>query len=119
RLQKIVDEEGEKVSEELDQIAQKVANEVAKNKIDISSFNPNFQELIRIQSGKANGIKYYPMFLRWAISVYSQAGHSAYETMKKWQNKTAYHILKKMAIENINNDGRIGFFSHDSFKIQK
>ena len=36
-----------------------------------------------------------------------------------WQNKTAYHILKKMAIENINNDGRVGFFSHDSFKIQK
>ncbi len=36
-----------------------------------------------------------------------------------WQNKTAYHILKKMAIENINNDGQVGFFSHDSFKIQK
>ena len=36
-----------------------------------------------------------------------------------WQNKTAYHILEKMAVENIGNHGRIGFFSHDSFKIQK
>ena len=36
-----------------------------------------------------------------------------------WQNKTAYHILEKMAIENIDESDRIGFFSHDSFKIQK
>jgi len=35
----------------------------------------------------------------------------------EWQNKIAYHILKKMAIENINNHGRIRFFSHNSFKI--
>ncbi|RIA91590.1 hypothetical protein C1645_847296 [Glomus cerebriforme] len=37
----------------------------------------------------------------------------------EWQNKTAYLILEKMAIKNIGSYGRIGFFSHDSFKIQK
>jgi len=36
-----------------------------------------------------------------------------------WQNKTAYHILQKMTVENISTHGRTGFFSHDSFKIQK
>ena len=56
-----MDEEGEKVSDELGQIAQKVANEITENKIDISSLNPIFQELIRIQSEKANGVKYHPM----------------------------------------------------------
>jgi hypothetical protein len=36
-----------------------------------------------------------------------------------WQNKTAYQLLEKMATENIDESCRIGFFSHDSFKIQK
>jgi hypothetical protein len=36
-----------------------------------------------------------------------------------WQNKTAYYLLEKMVIENIGESGQIGFFSHDSFKIQK
>lgn len=79
--------------------------------------------------------------MRWAISVYSQGGRTAYEAMKSimrlpsistlkgyinesqqhlgWQNKITYHILQKMAMENISDHGRIGFFSHDSFKIQK
>ena len=79
--------------------------------------------------------------MRWAISVYSRGGHTAYEAIKNimrlpsvstlkgymnesqqhsgWQNKTAYHILQKMTTENIGDQGRIGFFSHDSFKIQK
>ncbi|PKC16275.1 hypothetical protein RhiirA5_477019 [Rhizophagus irregularis] len=103
RIKQKVEDEGEKVSEELYQIAQ-----------DISR-----KELIRVQSGKANGVRYHPMFMRWAISVYSRAGHAAYEAMKGWQDKTARHILEKMSIENIGNYGRIGFFSHDSFKIQK
>jgi hypothetical protein len=79
--------------------------------------------------------------LRWAILVYSRGGNTAYEAMKSimrlpsvstlksyinesqqcsgWQNKTAYYILQKMAMKNISNHERIGFFSHDSFKIQK
>ena len=36
-----------------------------------------------------------------------------------WQNKTAYHIFQKITIENISDQGQIGFFSNDSFKIQK
>lgn len=79
--------------------------------------------------------------MQWAISIYSRAGRTAYEVMKGimrlpsiftiknyinenqqhsgWQNKTAHLILEKMAVENIGSYGRIGFFSHDSFKIQK
>ena len=79
--------------------------------------------------------------MRWAISVYSRGSHTAYEAMKNimrlpsvstlksymnesqqhsgWKNKTAYQILQKMGVENISDCGRIGFFSHDSFKIQK
>jgi hypothetical protein len=79
--------------------------------------------------------------LRWAILVYSRGGKTAYEAIKSimrlpsistlksymsesqqqsgWKNKTAYYILQKMTIENISTYGRTGFFSHDSFKIQK
>uniref|UniRef100_U9TUF1 Uncharacterized protein n=1 Tax=Rhizophagus irregularis (strain DAOM 181602 / DAOM 197198 / MUCL 43194) TaxID=747089 RepID=U9TUF1_RHIID len=141
QIQQKIENEEEEVSEDLGQIAQEISKRVAKNVVDISTYSPIFQELIRIQSGKSNGIKYHPMFLRWAISVYSRGGRAAYEAMKSimrlpsistlkgyinesqqhsgWQNKTTYHILQKMAMENISDHGRIGFFSHDSFKIQK
>ncbi|POG60644.1 hypothetical protein GLOIN_2v1486843, partial [Rhizophagus irregularis DAOM 181602=DAOM 197198] len=141
KLQQKIEDNEEKMSEELNQVAQKISNEVMENKIDISSFNPIFQELIRIQSEKVNGVRYHPMFMRWAISIYSRAGRTAYEVMKGimrlpsistiknyinenqqhsgWQNKTAHLILEKMTVENIGSYGRIGFFSHDSFKIQK
>lgn len=56
-----MEEEGEKVSEELYQIAQDISRKVVKNEIDLSSLNPIFQELIRVQSGKANGVRYHPM----------------------------------------------------------
>ena len=45
QLQQKVEEE-EVVSEELGQIAKKVARDVRGKKIDLSSFNPIFQELI-------------------------------------------------------------------------
>jgi len=79
--------------------------------------------------------------LRWAISVYSRSGHAAYNAMKAimrlpsistlksyineceqksgWQDKIAYQLLSSLTINNIWGYGRIGFFSHDSFKIQK
>ncbi|GBC39887.2 hypothetical protein GLOIN_2v1773882 [Rhizophagus irregularis DAOM 181602=DAOM 197198] len=111
RFQQKVEDEKEAISDDLGQIAQKIANRVTKNKIDISSFSPIFQELIRIQCNQAmKGIRYHPIFLQWVISVYSQGG---------WQNKTAYQILQKMTVENISIYGRTGFLSHDSFKIQK
>ena len=56
-----MEKEEEEVSEELGQIAQNVANRVVNNQVDISSFHPIFQELIKVQSGKANGVKYHPM----------------------------------------------------------
>ncbi|CAB5371682.1 unnamed protein product [Rhizophagus irregularis] len=98
-------------------------------------------ELIRIQTGKSNGTRYHPMFLRWAISVYSKSGHAAYSAMKTimrlpsistlksyineneqcsgWQNKIVSQILANLTANNIWGYGRVGFFSHDSFKIQK
>ena len=61
RLQQKIENEEEAVSDDLDQIAREVANRVTKNEVDISTFSPIFQELIRIQSGKAKGIRYHPM----------------------------------------------------------
>jgi hypothetical protein len=61
QLQQKVKNEGKEVSEDLGEIAQEVASRVIKNEIDISSLCPIFQELIRIQSGKAKGIRYHPM----------------------------------------------------------
>lgn len=61
RIQQMIENEEEEVSEDLDQIAQDVSDKVTKNEVDISSFSPIFQELIKIQSGKAKGVKYHPM----------------------------------------------------------
>jgi hypothetical protein len=61
RLQQKLENEEEAVSDNLDQIAQKVASRVTKNEVDISTFSPIFQELIRIQCIKAKGAKYHPM----------------------------------------------------------
>jgi hypothetical protein len=61
KLQQKIEEEEEKVSTELDQITQKITNKIKKNEIDISSLNPIFQEFIKIQSEKKNGVRYHPM----------------------------------------------------------
>ena len=61
RLQQKVESEEEAVSDDLGQIAREVASKVIKNEVDISTFSPIFQELIRIQSGKTKGIRYHPM----------------------------------------------------------
>jgi hypothetical protein len=61
QLQQKIESEEEAVSDDLSQIAQEVASRVTKNEVDISTFSPIFQELIRIQSGKAKGIRYHPM----------------------------------------------------------
>ncbi|RHZ65018.1 hypothetical protein Glove_319g81 [Diversispora epigaea] len=118
-----------------------VANDVINTKIDISNFHPILQELIRVQSTKLNGTRYHPMFLRWAISVYCKSGQAGYNTIKEivrlpsisilksyineceqktgWQNKIVDQLLSNLIINKIWGYGRIGFFSHDSFKIQK
>jgi hypothetical protein len=41
------------------------------------------------------------------------------EQKSGWQNKIAYQMLANLTINKIWGYGRIGFFSHDSFKIQK
>jgi len=60
-LKKKVTEEEEEISNEMSDIVDNVAMKVVKNTIDISSFNPIFQELIRIQCGKPKGTRYHPM----------------------------------------------------------
>ncbi|POG69584.1 hypothetical protein GLOIN_2v1479937 [Rhizophagus irregularis DAOM 181602=DAOM 197198] len=37
----------------------------------------------------------------------------------RWQDKITYRILENLTINNIWEYGQVGFFSHDSFKIQK
>lgn len=41
------------------------------------------------------------------------------EQKSGWQDKTAYRMLCSLSLENVWGYGRYGFFSHDSFKIQK
>ncbi|CAH1761767.1 4196_t:CDS:10, partial [Entrophospora sp. SA101] len=85
------------------------------------------RKLIRIQCGKPKGTRYHPMFLRWAISVYSCGGNAAYDSLKGIMRLPSVSTLKSyineyeqnLALENVWGHGRIGFFSHDSFKIQK
>ena len=79
--------------------------------------------------------------MRWTISVYSRSGHAAYNAMKTimrlpsistlksyineseqksgWQDKIIYQLLTNLTINKIWGYERVGFFSHDSFKIQK
>lgn len=79
--------------------------------------------------------------MRWAISVYSKSGYAAYNAMKTimrlpsistlksyineneqclgWQDKIAHQMLASLTTNKVWGYGRIGFFSHDSFKIQK
>jgi hypothetical protein len=73
--------------------------------------------------------------------VYSRSGKAAYDAMKTimrlpsistlksyineseqcsgWQDKTGFQILESLTANNIWGYGRVGYFSHDSFKIQK
>jgi len=41
------------------------------------------------------------------------------EQTSGWQDKTACQMLASLTINKIWGYGRMGFFSHDSFKIQK
>ena len=41
------------------------------------------------------------------------------EQKSGWQDKVAYRMLASLTINKIWEYGRLGFFSHDSFKIQK
>jgi hypothetical protein len=42
-----------------------------------------------------------------------------HEQNSGWQDKIASQLLSNLSINNVWGYGRIGFFSHDSFKIQK
>ncbi len=41
------------------------------------------------------------------------------EQCSGWQDKIAYQLLVSLTTNKIWGYGRVGFFSHDSFKIQK
>ena len=88
-----------------------------------------------------NKLVFFCRFLRWAISVYSKSGNAAYNAMKTimclpsistlksyineseqhsgWQDKIASQTLESLTTNKIWGYGQVGFFSHDSFKIQK
>ena len=61
RLKEKIEKEEEVVSEEMATIAHTISKDVINKNIDISTLHPIFQELIRIQTGKPNGIRYHPM----------------------------------------------------------
>ena len=61
RLKGKIEREEEEASVEIANIANFVTKNVINKDIDISAFHPIFQELIRIQTGKPNGIRYHPI----------------------------------------------------------
>jgi len=80
-------------------------------------------------------------FIHWAISIYTRAGTSAYNTIKLimrmpsistlksymnvneaktgWHDEIGEQFLYQLNFCKVYGHERIGFFSHDSFKIQK
>ncbi|EXX64530.1 hypothetical protein RirG_141830 [Rhizophagus irregularis DAOM 197198w] len=124
-LKEKIEREEEEASGEIANIVHTVTKGIINKDINISAFHPIFQELIRIQTEKPNGTRYHPMFLRQAISVYSRSGHAAYNAMKTIMRLPSISTLKSyinetnLTINKIWGYGRVGFFSHDSFKIQK
>lgn len=60
-LQRKIDEEGGEISDEMKKVAHAATESIINKNTDISNLHPIFQELIRIQSGKPNGIRYHPM----------------------------------------------------------
>ena len=41
------------------------------------------------------------------------------EQCSGWQDKIGFQMLENLTVNKIWGCGRVGFFSHDSFKIQK
>ncbi|RHZ60077.1 hypothetical protein Glove_359g27 [Diversispora epigaea] len=131
RLNQKIKNEEEEVSNEIANIVHIVSEKVNNKNIEISNLHPIFQELICIQTGKLKETKYHPI----------RSGSTAYNTIKTimrlpsistlknyigkyeqstgWQDKIAQQLLTNLTINNIWGYGRVGFFSHDSFKIQK
>ncbi|GBC15382.2 hypothetical protein GLOIN_2v1762743 [Rhizophagus irregularis DAOM 181602=DAOM 197198] len=114
RLQEKIEKEEIQVSTKIANVVHTVSENIASKNVDISNLHPIFQELIHIQAKKLNGTRYHPMFLRWAISVYSKSGYAAYNAMKTIMRLPSISTLKSYINEN-----EQWFFSHDSFKIQK
>ena len=60
-LEKKIEIEEIEVSDEMANVVHDVAKSFTSKNINISNLHPIFQELIRIQTGKPNGIRYHPM----------------------------------------------------------
>ncbi|CAG8801012.1 4252_t:CDS:2, partial [Dentiscutata erythropus] len=95
QLQKKIEKEEEKVSNEIANIVHTVTKSVTNKTTNIANLHPIFQELIRIQCTKLNETRYHPMFLRWAISVYSKSGQTAYNAIKTIMRLLSISTLKK------------------------
>ncbi|RIA79686.1 hypothetical protein C1645_840138 [Glomus cerebriforme] len=94
RLEEKIKKEEVEVSDKIANITHIITKDVINKNINFSTLHPIFQELIRIQTGKLNGIRYHPMFLRWAITVYSRSGHAAYDAMKTIMRLPSISTLK-------------------------
>ncbi|RIB26061.1 hypothetical protein C2G38_2030552 [Gigaspora rosea] len=92
RLKLKFETEEEPISEPLTHIVYNVIEEVKTKKYEDVP-NIILKELIHIQSEKPNGIRYHPMFIRWAISIYSR-GPAAYKAMKSIIRMPSLSTLK-------------------------
>ncbi|CAG8766935.1 27683_t:CDS:2, partial [Dentiscutata erythropus] len=92
RLKLKFEAEEEPISEPLTNIVYNVIEEVKTKKYEDVP-NIILKELIRMQSEKPNGIRYHPMFIRWAISIYSR-GPAVYKAMKSIIRMPSLSTLK-------------------------
>ncbi|CAG8604806.1 14830_t:CDS:2, partial [Dentiscutata erythropus] len=103
QLQKKIEKEEEKVSNKIANIVHTVTKSVTNKTTNIADLHSIFQELIRIQCFYVEQYLYI----------------NEYEQKSGWQDKIAQQILASLTANKIWGYGRVGFFSHNSFKIQK
>ncbi|CAJ0923423.1 20890_t:CDS:2 [Entrophospora sp. SA101] len=71
-----IEKEEAPISTEMSNLIENVSENVVNNQIDISNLNPILQKLIQIQCSNKEKMKYHPMFICWAISIYTRAGYT-------------------------------------------
>nr|CAG8685193.1 12418_t:CDS:2 [Entrophospora candida] len=74
KLKEYIEKEEAPISTKMSNLIENVSENVVNNQIDISNSNPILQKLIQIQCSNKEKMKYYPMFICWAISIYTRAG---------------------------------------------
>ncbi|CAG8636940.1 15848_t:CDS:10, partial [Dentiscutata erythropus] len=122
RLKLKFEAEEEQVSEPLISIVHNVVDEVLNEKHENIS-NVILKELVHVQSKKPKGKPFCIQAMKSVIQMPSLSTLKSYinetEQHTGWQDKVVKRIVANMEANNVWGYARLGFFSHDLFKIQK